>query len=289
MFIRVGNKYINHSKILFFERTDDVEMDNCTIQIFFSNSIEKPISLESKDAQNFLDYLNEIDDIYPSKSTHEIQQYRSFDSTDENKKSSDIENSDNDLRPHSLEILKQQIQSIKMRMEQKMEVKYWDIQKLRGSAENIHFRAGYYSRKSIEKYSEAIKEVQSQAFHLADEAEVYIRYYTIDKLLTETIINVQSLARGKQILFEACSELEKLGKLTEEYKQKTKNIKEQYAWFRAKKKIGEAEVAISVGNIKKAQNLYKEATVVIKQDWSVFFPGEEPPVINQPFSKQLEL
>jgi hypothetical protein len=288
MFIKVGSKFINLSEILFFEQIDNKEQGSFTIKLFFSDSLENCLLLESQEAQNFLNYLNELDDIYPTESSRQVEYYSNHNSTNHSKELSTIEESSDVPPPPILETLKKQIQSIKMRMEQNLEIKPWDVTRLRESTENIHGRHFGFFRKGLEKYSEEINEVQSQAFLLADEAEVYIHCYKIDQLLMQTAINVQAIEQRKKILIQAHSELEKRGKLTEEYKQKIKRIKEQDAWFRAKKKISEAEVMISVGNTKKAQNLYKEANAVLKQDWSVFFPGEEPPIIDQPFSKQLE-
>jgi hypothetical protein len=59
---------------------------------------------------------------------------------------------------------------------------------------------------------------------------------------------------------------------------KIREAKERVAWYRAKKKLSEYAVAEAGGSSKKAGKLAAEATEILKQDWSLVFPGESPPV-----------
>jgi hypothetical protein len=53
--------------------------------------------------------------------------------------------------------------------------------------------------------------------------------------------------------------------------------KEHVARFRAQKKLDESAVAEAGGSAKKAAKLRAEAGVVLAQDWSRYFPGEQIP------------
>ncbi|HZM01037.1 MAG TPA: hypothetical protein VFD43_12385 [Planctomycetota bacterium] len=53
--------------------------------------------------------------------------------------------------------------------------------------------------------------------------------------------------------------------------------KEHAARYRWRKKRDDAEVAEAGGNVKKAAKLRAEAAVMLRQDWVVAFPGEQPP------------
>lgn len=58
-----------------------------------------------------------------------------------------------------------------------------------------------------------------------------------------------------------------------------RKAREKACWFRAAKKLGEADVADGGGNVKKASRLRGEAAVLLEQDWTLAFPGEAPPAI----------
>lgn len=53
--------------------------------------------------------------------------------------------------------------------------------------------------------------------------------------------------------------------------------KERAARYRSQKKLDEAEVAAAGGNMRKADKLRKEASVLLTQDWAQAFPGEYAP------------
>jgi hypothetical protein len=57
-------------------------------------------------------------------------------------------------------------------------------------------------------------------------------------------------------------------------------IRLKCAWFRANKKLAEAEIAKGGKNDTKYNKLKGEAEVILKQDWENIMPGEPIPALD---------
>jgi hypothetical protein len=70
-----------------------------------------------------------------------------------------------------------------------------------------------------------------------------------------------------------------LPQLTPEPTQKIREGKERAAWFRARKKLDDADIAEAADKKTKASRMRNEAQAMLKQDWKHAFKNEPVPVI----------
>lgn len=130
------------------------------------------------------------------------------------------------------------------------------------------------------EYAKKIQDWKKEAYTLADEIEVLSNIETIDECAKAIIHSVSSVQSVLSQLQRATTLLKQKNRMTSELERLIRRAKEKVAWFRARKKLNEAEVAQAGGGQNKAEKLRKEASVLIRQDWSSVFPDEEPPSLN---------
>jgi len=75
-------------------------------------------------------------------------------------------------------------------------------------------------------------------------------------------------------------ELEQRRMLTPDLAKSVRDGKERAAWFRARKKLDDAEIAEAAGKRIRAPRMRDEARALLKQDWKHAFPKEKPPDIS---------
>lgn len=59
-----------------------------------------------------------------------------------------------------------------------------------------------------------------------------------------------------------------------------RSAQERPAWHRAKKKLDESRVVEAGGSHIKGEKYKREAEIILKQDWTLIFPDEQPPQLE---------
>lgn len=83
----------------------------------------------------------------------------------------------------------------------------------------------------------------------------------------------------KKAMKEIKDYLESQNIYTDDINNQCRNIMEKRARSRAEKKLLALEVARDINDGKKIIKLKKEAEIILKQDWKIVFPNEEPPIV----------
>lgn len=190
----------------------------------------------------------------------------------ENDESLDQESAEEELKE-----IKQELNSLKNKLKRKVQINIWEVEDLRQRLDELGIDWDQNTQGNLVNQIEKIKD---EGLALVGEAEEAAHLYIISETLTQPIHNLSSVNNILQKLNDAFVFLEHHNRLTAEINQKIRQSKERAAWFRAKKKLAEAEVAEAGGSYIKAPKLRKEAVVLLGQDWSLAFPDEEPPLMN---------
>jgi len=127
---------------------------------------------------------------------------------------------------------------------------------------------------------EEIAQIRQEAHKLVDELQ--IRDYSDAILVSKkrNICNINSARGILKTLSSAEDMLREKGALNDDLCQEVRRERERCAWFRAKRKFLEIEVAEKSGNRSKAARLKKEAQAILEQDWRNIFPNEQCPNID---------
>ncbi|MBI5324118.1 MAG: hypothetical protein HZB41_02370 [Ignavibacteriae bacterium] len=149
--------------------------------------------------------------------------------------------------------------------------------------DNIENRIGeldiYWSKNIQKLFYDEVKELKDYGNNLLRKAIIEFHLNNINNSLTDSIPSISSVERIIRTLTEAEEFFIKNNMINDDLQNKIRKGKERSAWSRARKKLNEAEVAEAGQNIKKTEKLRAEAKVLIKQDWKLVFPNEEPPNI----------
>lgn len=99
----------------------------------------------------------------------------------------------------------------------------------------------------------------------------------VRELNGEPISNISSMRRMLRDTLDVNNFL--VGKKDDfpELEKGLRQVKERFAWYRAKKKADDAEIAEALGQKRKSEKLRIEAGVMLRQDWREVFVGEEVP------------
>ncbi|MEA5114995.1 MAG: hypothetical protein VB050_13310 [Geobacteraceae bacterium] len=156
-------------------------------------------------------------------------------------------------------------------------INIYDSQQLRSEISHL---GQYWNKKALKKFGNTLTDLKREGNCLADKIEVdaYVKY--IDDTDRSSIYNITSVNSILKTLnnAEACFRAREL--MTDELYDRIFSIKKECAWFRASKKIADAEVAKGGMNDKKYLKLIGEAEVMLKQDWSQIFPAMPVPRIE---------
>ncbi len=175
-----------------------------------------------------------------------------------------------------IEKFKKEIEKLKKKMKA-ADIDDDDIEDFESLAEDLD---EYWERKIKKKFKKEVKYLKDEALKVIEEARKVYHIQNIDNALKVVIHSISSVERIIEELNEAYKYLLNNKLFNDEYKDKIRKGKERAIWFRAKKKLDDADVAEGGQNLKKAEKLRGEAKILIKQDWIRAFPDEEPPVIN---------
>jgi len=155
------------------------------------------------------------------------------------------------------------------------------------TAENLRDTADtlgdYWDSKELKaEFTEKISRLKSSAKGVADELDRAYLLYCLDAF-------VESDIRGQVSAYDLMDELEGLSKklkqaeaLTTESAGKIRAGKERAAWFRARKKLEDADIAEAASKKIKASRMRDEAQAMLKQDWKRAFKNEPVPTISAP-------
>ncbi len=153
----------------------------------------------------------------------------------------------------------------------------WKGRQLRSDADILGTR---WSEEIRAQFEGDINETRHSAYDAADQAEFKSYRDIIDRCKTEPLINAQQVLRVIRDLSDAEDTLTRQDRLTPEITAELRGAKERAGWYRARKKLDEAEVAEAGGNTRKVAKLRAEAAVLLKQDWHQVFPNSEPPPLK---------
>jgi hypothetical protein len=129
------------------------------------------------------------------------------------------------------------------------------------------------------EFSDKISRLKTSAEEIADELDRSYLLYCLDIIL-ESDVRSQI---GAYDLMERLDHISKKFKLAEilapEVVQKIRHGKERAAWFRARRKLDDADIAEAADKKAKASNMRNEARAMLKQDWKHAFKDEPAPAI----------
>jgi hypothetical protein len=152
-----------------------------------------------------------------------------------------------------------------------------------GEGESIQRRilyAGYNWSPATRRALEAeVAELQRQASGIAEEVEPAAHRQLVEECKAKTFYNTVSVEDLYRELRSAEEFFAKNGGVPADIARSIREAKERGAWFRARRKLNEAEIASAAGNARKAERLRKEAAAMLEQDWRHAFPGEPAPPI----------
>lgn len=156
----------------------------------------------------------------------------------------------------------------------------WRARELRRSADQLGSR---WPESIRSQFAGDLNETRHLAYDAADRAEFKACTDTVDQCNSELLINAQQVLRIIRDLVDVEESLKRQERLTPELQAHLRAAKERAAWYRAQKKLDEAEVALAGENQRKEIKLRAEAEVLLKQDWYQVFPDDpSPPAINGP-------
>jgi hypothetical protein len=170
--------------------------------------------------------------------------------------------------------VRQEVQGIFEVLKRNVPIDPWRARQLRGYADELGVR---WPQEIRSQFAGDINETRRLAYEAADGAELRSCVDTIERCRTEPLINAQQVLRVIRDLVDVEDALNRQNRSTPELAAQVRAAKERAAWYRARKKLDEAEVAEAGGNARKTAKLRAEAAVLLKQDWDQAFPGENPP------------
>jgi hypothetical protein len=152
----------------------------------------------------------------------------------------------------------------------------WASSSLRKMASTL---GQYWSEALQTELKGKIQALKNEAIKLADELDVMMQTQALETALKAPISNSSAVGSILNQITNAVAFLSEKGHLTPDLKSKAREGQERAAWYRARKKLDEAEVAAGGGSESRAAKLKREAAVLLAQDWVRAFPDEDPPEI----------
>lgn len=189
----------------------------------------------------------------------------------------DAEDEDEEER-NPFERVNRELDELENQLKRNLVTRSWEARLLRDKTNEMD---AYWDKKKRKDHAEELKRVKERANRLADEAEMQTHTNTINKCMTAQIINASSVKSILRDLDHAAEELRLRDKLSAELNQKIRSAKERLAWHRAKKKLDESSVAEAGGSLNKSEKYKREAEMILKQDWTLIFPDEQPPQLDR--------
>ena len=152
----------------------------------------------------------------------------------------ELENAKNELLG-----FEEKIADIKTRINQNVKLSSWEFQGLPEDAESLGV---YWPKEFSAAHAEDISRLRVEGQRLAGLGEFTAYSQVVEEMLEAPFYNVSSVQSIVRQLKESAAYFERSKLLTEELKAKIGKGKARAAWYRAKKKLGEAEVAEAGGS-----------------------------------------
>lgn len=184
----------------------------------------------------------------------------------------DGDSTTDDYLSNGFDSFENRLDEVEERIKEKIISNVWEAEKIY----NQISMDSWISRQDKQRY----KTLLLRAKKAVDDARFVVSVKHIEACQHATLINLGSVKKVVREVIEAQNQLKIDRKLTPELEQKIRVAMERAAWFRAKKKLDEAEVAKAGGSEHKHQKLIEEAKVLLKLDWVEIFSGEQPPEIQ---------
>ncbi len=175
-----------------------------------------------------------------------------------------------------IEILRNDIKEIELQIKEKRIIKY-KIENINNHLDDLSI---YWQKKIQEQLNNEVCKIKDDGYAIIKNALIEFHKNNIENSLTNLIKSISSVLRIIDTLNEAEEFLIKNNMINEELQNKIRKGRERCAWTRVRKKLDDADIAEAVQNIKKKEKLRAEAKVLIKQDWALVFPNEEPPKLD---------
>ena len=154
-----------------------------------------------------------------------------------------------------------------------------------GTAENLRDTADtlgdYWESKELKtEFADKISRLKTSAEEIADQLDRAYLLFCLDVILESDIRSQVGAYDLMEQLDNISKKLKLAGILTSELTRKIREGKERAAWFRARKKLDDADIAEAAGKKIKAPRMRDEAQAMLKQDWKHAFKNEPVPVIQ---------
>ena len=140
------------------------------------------------------------------------------------------------------------------------------------------FESSY--RRDTNKYGEIFSNLLKEVHSVADKIEIEAYTIFVNEFNTTKFVSITSVNVALKHLAGAETCLKQHNIMTDKIYRRIISSKEECAWYRAKKKIADAEVARSGMNEKKYLKLMDEATAMLNQDWCRIFINTPVPNIS---------
>jgi len=127
---------------------------------------------------------------------------------------------------------------------------------------------------------EELAQVRQKARRITDEQEICHWSDVVLASKRRKVFNINSVKGILEDLSSAEYVLREKGALNDDLRHEIRQEREICAWFRAKRKLSEVEVAERSASTNKAARLKREAQALLEQDWSNIFPNEQCPGVE---------
>lgn len=158
------------------------------------------------------------------------------------------------------------------------DVSEWDVQAIKRDAEQLIDDADDVGVRA--EFSKDLTDIQRESEILSGELEVAWATNVIEDARHRDIHNVSSIKSILKSIDTARKLLEQHGGMSIGLEDLAIEARTRCAWYRANKKLLEAEVARKSENITKAYKLELEAQAMLEQDWREIFGNAECPNIE---------
>lgn len=186
---------------------------------------------------------------------------------------------------NDVENLKNETKELKRDIKLKKHIYIWTVQNLRESIEELEVQNPNWMTPEIKDLTVS---VLSEAKIVADEAEGVATIQELESEKRRHMIEVKdSSKRPVYNLMTVQSIISKCDAAIEFFSEKNiamddiqplaDKAKKRAALFRYQKKMNDAEALTAKGSFQKAAGARHEALVLLRQDWELAFPGEQPP------------
>lgn len=187
---------------------------------------------------------------------------------------------DNEWEEEEIEKAQAEIKEFKNQIEKfkksitNNDFEYYDINHFKGLIDELDL---FWSRDVKLKVQNAVNEAKETACQVAADVEQQFHKIYPEKSIKQELFSITSVKSVLDSLKISITYLDEHNLLDDKITEDIRKSKERLAWYRAKKKLADAEVAEGGGNTKKAEKLKGEAKVMLKQDWEKIFPDEDEP------------